>query len=66
MAQNEYRYRCFSCSKIKEYAEGEPVPICCDGPMTVEPLPPCTSAPPPEMARNVDDDEPCNEVRGID
>lgn len=66
MAHTEYRYRCFSCSKIREYREGEPVPICCDGPMEVEPLPPCTTAAHPEMARNVDEDEPCDDGRAGD
>ncbi|TFH38452.1 MAG: hypothetical protein E4G96_10460 [Chrysiogenales bacterium] len=64
MAGVSYNYRCFSCNKIREYKEGEPVPICCDGPMTVEHLSPCTSAPNPEMARTVDADEPCDDGRG--
>lgn len=66
MATAEYRYRCFSCSAIREYREGEPVPICCDGPMEIEPLEPCTTAAHPEMARNADDDEPCDDARAGD
>jgi hypothetical protein len=64
MSEIEHVYRCFSCSAIKEYKEGEAVPICCDKPMVLEKLPQCTTAPNPEMARNSDPDEPCDDGRG--
>lgn len=63
MDEPEYVYRCMNCSKKKEYREGEAVPSCCDQPMLLEKLPQCTSAPHPEMARNTDSDEPCDDGR---
>jgi hypothetical protein len=64
MSETKYVYKCFSCSSTKEYREGESAPICCDMAMKREPLPLCTSAPHPEMARNADSDEPCDDGRG--
>ncbi|HOD14154.1 MAG TPA: hypothetical protein PK307_09475 [Spirochaetota bacterium] len=64
MSEKQYIYRCFTCSSTKEYREGENAPICCDMAMTRESLPQCTSASHPEMARNADNDEPCDDGRG--
>ncbi len=64
MSEIQHVYRCFKCSLLKDYKEGEPVPICCDQPMVVETLPQCTSAPHAEMARNNDEDLPCDDGRG--
>jgi hypothetical protein len=60
----QYIYRCTKCDVQKEYVAGEPAPTCCDEPMVVEELPVCTSAPHPEMARNTDEDLPCEDSRG--
>ncbi len=50
-------YTCEVCKKQTKVPEGEPIPLCCKKEM--EPLPFCTSAPNPEMARNYENDEPC-------
>ena len=39
--------------------KGKPVPLCCTKEM--EPLAFCTTAPHPEMARNYDEDLPCDD-----
>lgn len=52
-------YACSVCGKQVTVATGKPVPLCCRKEM--DPLPVCTSAPNPEMARNYDEDEPCND-----
>lgn len=57
-------YRCTHCQRTAEYKAGAAAPVCCDEKMRAEPLPSCTSAPHPEMARNADDDEPCDDGRG--
>jgi hypothetical protein len=64
MSEEQYIYRCHACDSRKEYKKGEPVPTCCDQPMVVEELPQCTSAPHSEMARNSDEDLPCEDGRG--
>lgn len=51
-------YTCSKCHKEVTVAEGQAVPICCG--LEMEPLPFCTTAPHPEMARNYDEDEPCD------
>lgn len=65
MSNIKHVYRCFSCSAIKEYSEGETIPICCDKPMVLETLPQCTTTAHPEMARNSDADDPCDDGRGV-
>jgi hypothetical protein len=64
MSEQEYIYRCGSCEATKDYRDGESAPICCGMAMNREPLPLCTSAQHPEMARNADPDEPCDDGRG--
>jgi hypothetical protein len=64
MEKEQMIYRCVSCNKTVEYKEGEDAPVCCKEKMIPEPLPQCTSAPNPEMARNSDEDEACNDGRG--
>lgn len=64
MSETQYIYRCFSCSAIREYGDGTSAPICCGMAMKREPLPQCTSASHPEMARNAANDEPCDDGRG--
>jgi len=51
-------YFCSICKKEVSVPKGEAVPICCGREM--EPLPFCTTAPNPEMARNYEADEPCD------
>ncbi|HOW84964.1 MAG TPA: hypothetical protein P5119_06370 [Candidatus Aminicenantes bacterium] len=51
-------YACAVCGHRVTVGKGEPIPLCCRKEM--EPLPFCTTAPHPEMARNADEDEPCD------
>lgn len=62
--KKEIIYRCHRCDTTAEYIEGKDAPICCDERMVPEPLPQCTSAANPEMARTNDRDEPCDDNRG--
>jgi len=55
----EVVYRCSVCGKEIKAEKRKPVPLCCTKEM--EPLPFCTSAPDPEMARNYDEDLPCDD-----
>jgi len=55
---SDMTYSCSICKREATVKEGDAVPICCGREM--EPLPFCTTAPNPEMARNYDADEPCD------
>jgi hypothetical protein len=55
---SEVIYHCSVCGKETTVEKGRPVPLCCGKEMG--PLPFCTSAPNPEMARNNDPEEPCD------
>lgn len=52
-------YTCSVCGKKVEVEKGKPVPRCCHKEM--EPLPFCTTAPNAEMARNNNEDLPCDD-----
>lgn len=56
---SEVTYICSVCAKKIKVGKGKPVPLCCRKEM--EPLPFCTTAPNPEMARNYEADEPCDD-----
>ena len=56
---SEVVYTCSVCGKESKVKKGKPVPLCCKKEM--EPLPFCTAAPHPEMARNYDEDLPCDD-----
>ena len=56
---SEVTYVCEVCRKETKIPEGKPTPLCCARKM--EPLPFCTSVPNPEMARNYQDDQPCDD-----
>jgi hypothetical protein len=56
---SDVTYTCFMCGNEVKVEKGKPAPLCCMKDM--EPLPFCTTAPNPEMARNNDADEPCND-----
>ena len=47
---SEVVYICSVCGKESKVEKGQPVPLCCNKEMG--PLPFCTTAPNPEMARN--------------
>jgi DNA-directed RNA polymerase subunit RPC12/RpoP len=53
-------YKCSVCGREVQVAKGAEVPICCGKEM--EPLPFCTTQPHPEMARNYDEDLPCDDA----
>jgi hypothetical protein len=53
-------YRCSVCGREVQAEKGRPVPICCNKEM--EPLAFCTTQPHPEMARNYDEDLPCDDA----
>jgi hypothetical protein len=52
-------YACSVCGNQVTVEKGDPIPLCCKKEM--EPLPFCTTQPHPEMARNYDEDLPCND-----
>ena len=56
------KYKCTSCGKTAEAEEGMSPPECCGKLMALK-LDTCTSAPHAEMARNTDEDEPCDDGR---
>jgi hypothetical protein len=58
-AMSEVVYICSVCGKESKVEKGQPVPLCCNKEMG--PLPFCTTAPNPEMARNYDQDLPCDD-----
>jgi hypothetical protein len=55
----EVVYTCSVCGKKSKVEKGKPIPLCCKKEM--EPLPFCTVAPHAEMARNYDEDLPCDD-----
>jgi len=59
---SEANYYCSVCGKKASVKKGKAVPLCCHKEM--EPLPYCTEAPNPEMARNYDPEEPCDDGTG--
>jgi hypothetical protein len=58
-AMSDIIYTCAVCGKRVTSTKGKPIPLCCKKEM--EPLPFCTSQPHPEMARNYDEDLPCDD-----
>ena len=56
---SEVTYTCSVCGKKVKAEKGNPIPLCCRKEM--DPLPFCTSAPSPEMARNYNADGPCDD-----
>jgi len=56
---DEVVYTCSVCGKKTAVKKGDTIPLCCKKEMG--PLPYCTEAPNPEMARNGDEDLPCDD-----
>jgi hypothetical protein len=56
---SDVTYTCPICGTKLKVEAGEPAPDCCGRKM--EPLPFCTTAPNPEMARNYNEDLPCDD-----
>ena len=63
MKDKKAMYACLKCGKKAEGTEID-IPECCGEKMKLDKLKPCTHAMNPEMVRNTDDDEPCDESRG--
>ena len=57
-------YQCKICKKTK-IASGDTVPICCGKPMTQVPLDICTKPHDPEHSRPMNDEDACNDFRGV-
>jgi hypothetical protein len=55
---SDVKYYCSVCQKEISVKPDDAIPVCCGREMA--PLPFCTTAPNPEMARNYDADEPCD------
>jgi hypothetical protein len=64
MEENIFIYRCHVCNKTLEVSEKKEGSICCEQEMILEPLPVCTTADHPEMARNTNEDLPCDDSTG--
>jgi hypothetical protein len=60
----EALYVCPECGKEALVKSSEPVPFCCGLEMKPKPLPFCTTAPNPEMARSTIEDTPCDDGTG--
>jgi hypothetical protein len=56
---SDVTYTCSVCGKQAKIEKGRPAPLCCK--KVMGPLPYCTEAPNPEMARNYDEDLPCDD-----
>lgn len=64
MTEIKYTYRCGNCGKTEEISGDKPAPKCCEKIMVRDPLEQCTVAEHPEMVRNADENEPCDDGRG--
>jgi len=53
-------YKCSVCGHEVTVGRDQPIPLCCHKEM--EPLPFCMTQPHPEMARNDDASEPCDDA----
>jgi len=60
----EALFICPKCGKKVLVKSSEPVPFCCGQEMKAKPLPFCTTAPNPEMARSAMEDTPCDDGTG--
>jgi len=56
---SDVTYICSVCGQQVKAKKGKPIPLCCKKEM--EPLPFCATQPHPEMARNYDEDLPCDD-----
>lgn len=64
MGELKINYRCGNCGRTEEIPADKPAPECCGEIMKKFPLDKCTTADHPEMVRNSDDSEPCDDGRG--
>ena len=64
MSAAKYMYTCSICGTKKSLSGDKPLPVCCDKVMLKDPLDQCTIPDHPEMVRNTDTGEPCDDGRG--
>ncbi len=64
MTDNTFIYRCSVCGKTQDIKDGKNAPLCCEKIMVKLPLDQCTVPDHPEMVRNYDEGEPCDDNRG--
>ena len=64
MSNTKFVYRCGKCGRTEELERDKPEPVCCDKIMVKDPLDQCTVPDHPEMVRNTDEGEPCDDGRG--
>lgn len=64
MGEIKYIYRCTNCGRTEEVKDAKSVPLCCSREMVKETLDQCTVPDHPEMVRNYDAGEPCDDGRG--
>ncbi len=64
MSENKYIYRCGKCGRTENIEGDKITPYCCEQIMVKDPLDQCTIPDNPEMTRNSDSGEPCDDGRG--
>ncbi len=64
MGESKYIYRCSKCGRTEEIKSKPEIPFCCEKIMVKDPLEQCTTTDHPEMVRNYDAGEPCDDNRG--
>lgn len=64
MGDTKYVYRCSMCGRTENINGNEPAPLCCEKIMVKSPLDQCTIPDNPEMVRNTDSGEPCDDNTG--
>lgn len=64
MDEIKYIYRCSKCGRTEEIKNEDKMTLCCEKTMEKYPLEQCTTTDHPEMVRNYDAGEPCDDNRG--
>ena len=64
MSGIKYTYRCTKCGRTEKISVDEPEPLCCEKKMVKDPLDQCTIPEHPEMVRNTDENDACDDGRG--
>ena len=64
MTEKKYTFKCVVCSKTQDFSDEKGSHLCCDKVMAQNPLTPCTTAEHPEMVRNEDSSDACDDGRG--
>lgn len=59
-------YKCTACQRTATVDENSDIPYCCEKPMKKVSREICLQPAHPEHARPMDDDEPCDDFRGVE